>query len=131
MLEAMACGTPVAAYDVPSPIDVIEDGVTGALDKHLKLAILRALTLDREKVHRGQPALHLGAHGADLRGIAGTDRRVFRRAGRRRQDQPRTFPLRVSSSAICFTSLRAAERAASSRERRTRFVAKPCGLSNG
>jgi glycosyltransferase involved in cell wall biosynthesis len=53
MLEAMACGTPVAAYDVPSPIDVVEDGVTGALDKHLKLAILRALTLDREKVHLG------------------------------------------------------------------------------
>jgi glycosyltransferase involved in cell wall biosynthesis len=53
MLEAMACGTPVAAYDVPSPIDVVEDGVTGALDNHLKLAILRALTLDRDKVHRG------------------------------------------------------------------------------
>jgi glycosyltransferase involved in cell wall biosynthesis len=53
MLEAMACGTPIAAFDVPSPIDVVEDGVTGALDKHLKLAILRALTLDREKVHQG------------------------------------------------------------------------------
>jgi glycosyltransferase involved in cell wall biosynthesis len=53
MLEAMACGTPIAAFDVPSPIDVVEDGVTGALDKHLKLAIFRALTLDREKVHQG------------------------------------------------------------------------------
>ncbi len=53
MLEAMACGTPVAAFDVPSPIDVVTDGVTGALDKHLKLAILRALTLDRGKVHQG------------------------------------------------------------------------------
>ncbi|MGE0240267.1 MAG: glycosyltransferase family 4 protein [Parvibaculaceae bacterium] len=53
MLEAMACGTPVAAYEVPSPIDVVQDGVTGALDKHLKLAILRALTLDRDKVHQG------------------------------------------------------------------------------
>lgn len=53
MLEAMACGTPVAAFDVPSPIDVVQEGVTGALDKHLKLAILRAMTLDREKVHQG------------------------------------------------------------------------------
>ncbi|MGE0007866.1 MAG: glycosyltransferase family 4 protein [Parvibaculaceae bacterium] len=53
MLEAMACGTPVAAHDVPSPIDVVEDGVTGALDRHLKLAILRALTLDRDGVRRG------------------------------------------------------------------------------
>jgi glycosyltransferase involved in cell wall biosynthesis len=53
MLEAMACGTPIAAFDVPSPIDVVEEGITGALDKHLKLAILRALSLDRDKVHQG------------------------------------------------------------------------------
>lgn len=53
MLEAMACGTPIAAFDVPSPIDVVQEGVTGALDKHLKLAILRAMTLDRDKVHQG------------------------------------------------------------------------------
>ena len=32
---------------------MVEEGVTGSLDKHLKLAILRALTLDREKVHQG------------------------------------------------------------------------------
>jgi glycosyltransferase involved in cell wall biosynthesis len=53
MLEAMACGTPVAAFDVPSPIDVVEEGVTGSLDKHLKLAILRAVIFDREKVQAG------------------------------------------------------------------------------
>ena len=53
MLEAMACGTPIAAFDVPSPIDVVQDGITGTLDKHLKLAILRAVTLDRDKVHQG------------------------------------------------------------------------------
>jgi glycosyltransferase involved in cell wall biosynthesis len=52
LLEAMACGTPIAAFDVPSPIDVVEEGVTGALDKHLKLAVLRALELDRDKVHQ-------------------------------------------------------------------------------
>jgi glycosyltransferase involved in cell wall biosynthesis len=45
-LEALASGVPVAAYPVTGPIDVIEDGVTGALDHDLGRAALRALELD-------------------------------------------------------------------------------------
>lgn len=50
MLEAMACGTPIAAFNVPSPIDVVRDGITGALDADLAKAVQRALTVDRNGV---------------------------------------------------------------------------------
>jgi len=53
MLEAMACGTPVAAYNAPSPLDVVEDGVTGAIAGTLEEAVARAATLNREGVRAG------------------------------------------------------------------------------
>jgi glycosyltransferase involved in cell wall biosynthesis len=46
MIEALACGTPVAAYPVSGPIDVIADDV-GALAGDLDSAIALALTRDR------------------------------------------------------------------------------------
>lgn len=45
MLEAMACGVPVAAFPVTGPIDVVADGVTGALDQDLRAAAMRALSI--------------------------------------------------------------------------------------
>jgi glycosyltransferase involved in cell wall biosynthesis len=48
MLEAMACGTPVAAFPVTGPIDVVDDGVSGCLDEDLVAAVERALGLARE-----------------------------------------------------------------------------------
>ena len=47
LLEAMACGCPVAAYPVTGPVDVIGDSPAGALDEDLHAACLRALTIDR------------------------------------------------------------------------------------
>jgi glycosyltransferase involved in cell wall biosynthesis len=48
MLEAMACGLPVAALPVAGPVDVVRQGVTGALDDDLQRACLQALKIDRE-----------------------------------------------------------------------------------
>src|SRR5262249_35658820 len=47
MLEALACGRPVAAFPVAGPKDVVRDGEVGALDWDLGKAIDRALALPR------------------------------------------------------------------------------------
>jgi glycosyltransferase involved in cell wall biosynthesis len=49
LLEALACGTPVAAFPVTGPMDVLADakGRIGAIDADLRTAALAALTADR------------------------------------------------------------------------------------
>ena len=46
LLEAMACGLPVAAFPVDGPIDVVCNGVTGVLDEDLASACIGAQLLD-------------------------------------------------------------------------------------
>lgn len=49
LLEAMACGVPVAAYPVTGPIDIIKPGITGAMSEDLEAAVHEALRLDGER----------------------------------------------------------------------------------
>lgn len=46
MIEALACGTPVAAYPVPGPLDVLQPE-SGAMAERIENAIGEALTFDR------------------------------------------------------------------------------------
>ncbi|MCA3244207.1 MAG: glycosyltransferase family 1 protein [Alphaproteobacteria bacterium] len=48
LLEALACGVPVAAYPVTGPLDVLTDPRVAALDEDLGAAVTRALTLSRQ-----------------------------------------------------------------------------------
>ncbi len=47
MLEANACGTPVAAYRVVGPKDVVQQGRNGALHDDLNVAVRQALLVSR------------------------------------------------------------------------------------
>jgi glycosyltransferase involved in cell wall biosynthesis len=48
MIEALACGTPVAAYPVPGPLDIVDEAV-GALSDDLRRAIDAARYCDRAR----------------------------------------------------------------------------------
>jgi glycosyltransferase involved in cell wall biosynthesis len=49
-IEALIHGTPVAAYPVTGPIDIVEQGVTGYLSWDLSEAIKQCLNLDRNVI---------------------------------------------------------------------------------
>jgi glycosyltransferase involved in cell wall biosynthesis len=50
MLEANACGTPVAAYPVNGPLDVVIEGINGSMNVDLDKAVNTAMLCDRQTV---------------------------------------------------------------------------------
>lgn len=64
IIEAMATGTPVAAYPVSGPIDIIPDSQAGIIDEDLRAASLAALDLSREDARK---------HAEDFSWEAATD----------------------------------------------------------
>jgi len=52
ILEAMATGTPVAAFPAPGPIDIIPGSNAGAVNDDLREACLEALKCDRKAVRK-------------------------------------------------------------------------------
>ena len=57
LLEAMACGLPVAAYPVTGPLDVIGAPGAGAMHEDLRTACLEALKIDRATARKHAEAL--------------------------------------------------------------------------
>lgn len=52
LVEALACGTPVAAYPVAGPRDVVGEARVGVLSEDLKAAAMAALQIDRDRCRR-------------------------------------------------------------------------------
>jgi glycosyltransferase involved in cell wall biosynthesis len=51
ILEALACGTPVAAYDQPGPRETLFTNYNGCIDEDLQKAVTVCLTLNRGDVY--------------------------------------------------------------------------------
>ena len=52
LLEALACGVPVAAYPVAGPKDIVQDGITGSLHPDLAIAIENCRSIYRADCRR-------------------------------------------------------------------------------
>ena len=86
MIEAMACGTPVIAFNRGSVPEIVEDGVTGFIVEDVESAIAavsRLHTLDRARVRRRFEerftARRMARDYLDVyRTLAGEDRSVLR-----------------------------------------------------
>jgi DNA-directed RNA polymerase subunit N (RpoN/RPB10) len=82
IVEALACGTPVAAYPVTGPKDVIDGAPVGVLDNDLGAAALAALGIDRAACRRFAEGFSWRRTAEMLlERLAPIDRRDIERAG--------------------------------------------------
>lgn len=88
MIEAMACGVPVAAFPVTGPKEVVSEGVTGVLDSDLRRAALAALDLDSEAC-RAAALERSWSYSADQFAANLVNACSFRRRRRRGLPRPR------------------------------------------
>lgn len=51
IIESLSVGTPVAAFPVPGPIDILDNGVTGYMSNDLALSVEECISLDRNIVY--------------------------------------------------------------------------------
>ncbi len=52
LIEALACGTPIAGFNVTGPKDIVLEGKNGSLDeKDLSKAVNRALCVNRQSTY--------------------------------------------------------------------------------
>ncbi|MBL4870369.1 MAG: glycosyltransferase family 1 protein [Robiginitomaculum sp.] len=87
IIEAMATGTPVAAYPVHGPIDIIPNSSAGVVDDDLRAACLACLDLDRSDAARHAKKYAWKKVAADFVGLLEPEtepqrRRRWRRARR-------------------------------------------------
>jgi glycosyltransferase involved in cell wall biosynthesis len=61
ILEALASGLPVASVPAPGPVDLVDEGVNGAIDEQLLQACHRALGCSRERARASVTARTLAA----------------------------------------------------------------------
>lgn len=52
MIEALACGIPVAAYNVTGPKDIVTSGLNGYLGNDLQESVNKCLSLDKDLVYQ-------------------------------------------------------------------------------
>ena len=68
IVEALASGTPVAGFPVTGPIDIVGDGMGGAVSEDLRQAALAALEVDRADRPGARDALHLDGLRGNVHG---------------------------------------------------------------